>query len=108
MIRFPLETMTQPTLGLGALRPRARSPVAVRNAVRGGLDAAGPAVGLPALGARFPELARAELAALLVRSRRVWRQRHRQAVHVLRWTEPGAVWAVDFAAAPGLVEGLYP
>jgi transposase InsO family protein len=89
-------------------RPLQRAPVPLRNAVLHWLDAAGPATGLPALQAGFPELARAELADLLTRYRRVWRRRHGQALHVLHWTAAGAVWALDFAEAPRPVEGVYP
>jgi transposase InsO family protein len=89
-------------------RPLPRSPVAVRNAVLGWLDEAGPAVGLAALRDSFPGLARAELDDLLRRYRRVWRQRHPQAVHVLHWPQPGAVWALDFAEAPAPVDGASP
>lgn len=89
-------------------RPLACSPVAVRNAVIGWLDEAGPAVGLPALRASFPNLTRAELADLLSRYRRVWRRRHSRALHELHWPMPGAVWALDFAEAPLPIDGAYP
>jgi transposase InsO family protein len=51
---------------------------------------------------------RAELEDLLRRWRRVWRLRHQGVVHVLEWTTPGAVWAMDFAQAPAPIDGAYP
>ena len=87
-------------------RPAARSAPAARNAVLDYLDEYGPGLGLPPLRAAFPHLARAELDDLLHRYRRVWRERHRRPLHVLHWTMPGAVWAMDFAEAPGTIDGI--
>jgi transposase InsO family protein len=89
-------------------RPARRSATADRNAVINYLDRYGPGVGLPPLRAAFPTMARVELDDLLGRYRRVWRRRHRQPLHVLEWTAPGTIWAVDFAEAPAVIEGVGP
>jgi hypothetical protein len=88
-------------------RPVVRSERAQRTAVLGLLESVGPGVGLAVLRGQFPEMPRAELADLLRRYRRVWQRRHRQALHVLHWRRPGAVWAMDYAEPPlPLEEGL--
>jgi putative transposase len=87
-------------------RPAARSAREHRTAVLEYLDQVGPGVGLPPLRAAFPALARAELDDLLGRYRRVWRRRHRRPLQVLTWTTPGAVWAVDFAEAAQVIDGV--
>jgi transposase InsO family protein len=89
-------------------RPVFRSPCAERNAVIALLDELGPRIGVPTLRDCFPQLPRAELADLLRRYRRVWRQRYHQSLHVLHWQRVGAVWAMDFAEAPDPIDGLYP
>ena len=70
-------------------RPVLRSPREQRQEVLALLETYGPGVGLPCLKANFPEMPRAELDDLLRRYRRVWRQRHQQPLHLLRWTTPG-------------------
>jgi transposase InsO family protein len=79
-----------------------------RNAVIDYLDAWGPGVGLPTLQMVFPALARAALLDVLGRYRRVWRRLHQQPVHVLHWSEPGRVWAIDFHGPRPPVDGLDP
>jgi transposase InsO family protein len=79
-----------------------------RNDVIHFLDEWGPGVGLPTLQTMFPNLARAELADVLGRYRRVWRRRHVQPLHVLHWTTPGRVWAIDFHGPRPAVDGLHP
>jgi transposase InsO family protein len=100
--REKLQTCPLPLAG----RPAARSATPVRNAVLGYLDEYGPGLGLPPLRAAFPHLTRAELDDLLHRYRRVWRERHRRPLYVLHWTMPGAVWAMDFAEAPHIIDGI--
>jgi transposase InsO family protein len=77
-----------------------RSPRERRQEVLELLDSVGPGLGLPRLQGHFAELPRAELRDLLRRYRRVWVQRHHQALHVLHWQQPGRVWAIDFAEPP--------
>jgi transposase InsO family protein len=81
-------------------RPVVRSERAQRTEVLGLLESVGPGVGLAVLAGQFPEMPRAELADLLRRYRRVWQRRHPQALHVLHWQRPGAVWAMDYAQPP--------
>jgi transposase InsO family protein len=81
-------------------RPVLRSPRERRQQVLELLDSVGPGLGLPSLQGHFADLPRAELRDLLGRYRRVWVQRHHQALHVLHWQQPGSVWAIDFAEPP--------
>jgi transposase InsO family protein len=89
-------------------RPPARSPRSERTEVLRVLDERGPGIGLAVLREVFPRMARAELANLLTRYRRVWRHRHRRPLCVLEWTTPGRVWAMDFADPPAPVDGRFP
>jgi transposase-like protein len=67
----------------------------------------GPQVGLPTLQSLFPDLARSALVDLQRRCREIYLRGSVWIVHVLRWTRPGSVWAIDFADPPALIEGLY-
>ena len=89
-------------------RPVIHSPREDRNAFLHVLEEYGPGVGLPTLRECFPDMLRAEQADLLRRYRRVWRERHRIPLRVLHWSEPGRVWAIDFAEAPTLIDGRFP
>jgi transposase InsO family protein len=79
-----------------------------RNEVIRHLDELGPGIGLPSLRDSFPNLARAELEDILRRYRRIWRKLNRQTIHVLHWTRPGAVWAIDFHGPRPLIDDRYP
>jgi transposase InsO family protein len=79
-----------------------------RNAVIDYVDEWGPGVGLPTLQMMFPTLARAALVDILSRYRRVWRRLHRQPMHVLHWSAPGRVWAIDFHGPRPPIDGRYP
>jgi transposase InsO family protein len=72
------------------------------------LDELGPGIGLPTLRDLFPDLTRSALADVLCRYRALWRRLHRQTFHVLHWTRPGSVWAIDFHGPRPAVDGLYP
>jgi hypothetical protein len=89
-------------------RPVLRSSRHNRNAVLELLDELGPATGIPTLRECFPAMPRAELEDILIRYRRVWRKRHYEALHILRWQTPGVVWAMDFTEAPNPIDGLHP
>jgi transposase InsO family protein len=89
-------------------RPVVHSPREDRNAFLHVLDEYGPGVGLPTLKECFPDMLRAEQADLLRRYRRVWRERHRIPLRVLHWSEPGRVWAIDFAEAPVPIDDRFP
>jgi transposase InsO family protein len=79
-----------------------------RNQVIRHIDELGPGIGLPSLRLSFPDLARAELEGILRRYRRVWRKLNQETIHVLHWTRPGAVWAIDFHGPRPLIDDRYP
>jgi transposase InsO family protein len=93
----------RPACPLG--RPVVRSPRAARDEVIHFLDRFGPQAGVPTLRACFPAMSRAELADLLARYRRVWRERHREPLRVLTWPVAGRVWAIDYAEPPAPIDG---
>jgi transposase InsO family protein len=95
-----------PALPSALGRPAARSPREQRNEVIHLIDELGPGIGVPTLRHCFPLLARAELASLLKRYRRVWRRLHQQPLRILHWTQPGRVWAIDFTEAPLPIDGV--
>jgi putative transposase len=86
-------------------RPVLLAPRCQRQAVLEMLAELGPAVGLPTLRDCFPQILRAELEDLLRRYRRVLRRRYHECLHVLHWTTPGSVWAMDFTQAPTWIDG---
>ena len=67
----------------------------------------GPAIGLAALRALFPDERRCTLADLLRRYRAVWRRRHQRQGYRLQWHRPGTVWAMDHSQATQLIDGQY-
>ena len=89
-------------------RPVVRPSAAVRQEVLTKLAEWGPWVGVARLRAAFPTVARAELADLRDRYRRVVQDQRRGRLARLTWTRPGTVWAADFAWPPAAVEGRYP
>jgi transposase InsO family protein len=89
-------------------RPCRRASVARRNEIVAFLRQAGPGLGVPTLQAQFPGVARAELADVLRRFRRVYRQQHRRLLRSLEWQTPGAVWALDHCQAPEPIDGEFP
>lgn len=78
-----------------------------RNLVFALLGLMGPTLSLQVLREVFPAMARRELESLLGRYRRVWRKRG-VTLHVVRWRNDGAVWAMDFTEAPSPIDGQYP
>ena len=86
-------------------RPVLLAPRPQRQAVLELLEELGPAVGLPTLSDCFPQMLRAELEDLLRRYRRLLRRRYHECLHVLHWTTPGSVWAMDFTQAPTAIDG---
>jgi len=89
-------------------RPVVRPPLAARQEVLAKLAEWGPRVGVARLRAAFPAVARAELADLRDRYRRMMRDQKRGRQARLTWTRPGAVWAADFAWPPAAIDGRYP
>jgi len=101
---FKLDRLTAIPLG----RPIASATREQRNEVIHLLDELGPGIGVPTLRAAFPDLARAALEDIYIRYRRVWRKLNQQPIHVLHWTRPGAVWAMDFHGPRPLIDDRYP
>src|SRR5262245_18760379 len=89
-------------------RPLAASQPAQQQAVFSLLDRVGPGLGVPNLRTYFPGMARAELADLVKGYRHRWRVDNQRLIHALDWQRPGAVWAIDFAQAPSVIDGRYP
>lgn len=89
-------------------RPTLRSQRAERMEVLAVLDELGPATSVATLRDSFRAMSRAELDDLLKRYRRVWRKRHQHAPHILDWSIPGTVWAMDFSEARQCIDGIYP
>ena len=88
-------------------RPLQAADATQQQAVFDLLHDVGPGLGLPSLRTRFPDLARAELDDLLKGYRRYWRAANPRLLHQLHWQRAGAVWAIDFAEAPSLIDGRY-
>ena len=93
------------------IRPRGRPLIGAdgptRRTVLAWMSLMGPHVGLPVLRAEFTCVGRAELVDLQRRTRRLWRRNNGEVVHVLRWTRPGSVWAMDHAMPPAPIDGVY-
>ena len=88
-------------------RPMDRAQREERVAVLALFGLMGPGVGLPMLMDLFPDVARRELEELQRRYRHVYRRKNCVLLHVLRWTRPGTVWAMDYAEPPRPIDGLY-
>jgi transposase InsO family protein len=95
-----------------ALRPRGRPVEDLDRDTRHGIlsvfSLMGPHATLTALRDLFPAIPRGALENLLERCRRVHRRKSRWLVHMLRWTRPGTVWAMDFTELPSRIDGEYP
>ena len=79
----------------------------VRNGAIHLIEGAGPQTGVAVVRAAYPTMARGEVKNLLARYRRIWRKDHRRLLHVLHWSRPGAVWAMDHTEPNCRVDGLY-
>lgn len=89
-------------------RPVAPVPPADAAALAALLDFLGPLAALPVLRRSFPELARAELEQRLRAYRHDVLLKDGVEILALRWTWPGAVWAMDFAHPPAPVDRVFP
>jgi transposase-like protein len=89
-------------------RPPQRGDPVERREVIHVLTCIAARTGLPTLQRAFPQVPRAELIELQQRCRRVVHHRRHETVHVLRWTRPGAVWAIDFTQPPCPIDGCFP
>ncbi|MHC5039842.1 MAG: DDE-type integrase/transposase/recombinase [Planctomycetota bacterium] len=67
----------------------------------------GPAPGIPTLRSLLPEMSRGELEEIKERYERLFKVKNRITYHVLHWTRPGAVWAMDHTWAPMAVDGVF-
>ena len=101
---FRIEAPQIHTLG----RPILRSTLAERTEVLDVLKELGPGTSVATLRDCFPWMPRVELEDLVKRYRRVWQHRNQHVQYCLHWNRPGAVWAMDFAQAPQLIDGIYP
>jgi hypothetical protein len=89
-------------------RPAERSSPQKRKEIFHLLNTLGPHTGVPSLRAKYPELARGELAHLLWKYRKLHARGQDLIINTLRWKRPGAVWAMDFHQPPLSVDGIYP
>jgi len=107
-LRHWCQTLHHVSWSLGLLgRPTKRAPLSIRQDLLEVLDELGPGVSVAELRDQFPEMGRRELEDFLARYRRVWRRQHHEAVYILRWPQPGTVWAMDFTQLPSPIDGLY-
>ena len=98
-------------LGVTSNKPRGRPVLATtvgeRHEVFRFLEGVtGPMIGLPTLGALFPQVPRVVLSAMLIRYRRWWRNKHAVHGHRLTWHLPGTVWAMDFTKTQHPIDGI--
>lgn len=64
----------------------------------------GPELAIDRYQALHPSMARREVASMVRRYREVCRQRQPSQVHVLQWSKPGTVWAVDHSHVPAVAK----
>ena len=92
-------------------RSRGRRPErgtrAQRNEVVETLFWLGPRTGVPTLQRLHPHMSRGELGELKRRFVRWYKRKYRRTLHVLDWTRPGAVWAMDFCDPPKPLDGEF-
>lgn len=88
-------------------RPSGRTAPEIRQQVLETLEAMGPNTGVPVLRALFPEVPKRELEELLHRYRVDYRRERYETIEELVWTQPGAVWAVDYTEPPAPIDGAY-
>ncbi|MFH1724745.1 MAG: DDE-type integrase/transposase/recombinase [Elusimicrobiota bacterium] len=88
-------------------RPAGGTAPEVRQQVLETLQAMGPTTGVPVLRALFPKVPKRELEELLHRYRLDYRRNRDETIEELVWTQPGAVWAVDYTDPPAPVDGAY-
>jgi len=95
-----------------AARPRGRPPriasVQRQAEITSFLEVHGPSISLASLEAKYPDLARAELAGLRADYRAEWRQEHCEEQCRLEWLCARSIWAMDFTHPPHLIDGVFP
>ncbi len=70
-------------------------------------DLLGPGTGIPTFRSLLPEMSRAELEEIKERYVRIYKSKKKITYHMLRWTRPGAIWAMDHTWAPMAVDGVF-
>ena len=89
-------------------RPAERGRADQRSEVLGYLTAHGGELSLRALADAFPEMSRAELRDLKRRWRKmITRKEFGRLFHMLSFTVPGTVWAMDFTEPKRPVDGIF-
>lgn len=78
-------------------RPVQRLDTKTLHELQAKLEVHGPSVGVATLRQMFPRVPRRELREQLRQYRKKYQRENRHTVHALRWTRPGAVWAMDFS-----------
>ena len=82
-------------------RPAIRSSWSERQALLETIRGQGPHCAVVVYQAMHPAMPRAEVQAMVERSREVWRRRNPSDSFRLQWTKPGSVWAADHSHIPG-------
>lgn len=67
----------------------------------------GPGAGIGTLRILLPEMSRGELEEIKERYVRIFKAKNKITYPMLRWTRPGAVWAMDHTWAPMAVDGEF-
>jgi transposase InsO family protein len=75
--------------------------------VRALFDLLGPDIGVPSLQFFFGSMPRRELDDIVRRYREVHFDGKRVTVHTITWSQPGAVWAMDYTAPPNVIENRF-
>ena len=70
-------------------------------------DLLGPGTGIPTFRALLPEMSRGELEEIKERYVRIYKSKNKVTYRMLRWTRPGAIWAMDHTWAPMPVDGVF-
>jgi transposase InsO family protein len=89
-------------------RPAERAPLETRQRLVGAMELLGPEVSTRRLQELFDDMARKEVEDMAERYRYLRALREPAFRHVLTWTCPGTVWAMDHAEPPGPVDGIHP
>ncbi|MCP3883063.1 MAG: transposase family protein, partial [Sulfitobacter sp.] len=101
--RYQLGKLSARPLG----RPVQRLSTETLRRIHDQLVVHGPGTGLSTLQVLFPDVPRRELKVQRDRFRKKWLDEHKQLVESLRWTRPGAVWAMDFTEPDRPIEGPF-
>jgi len=91
----------------GRGRPPGRTVHRQEEEVRETLIEMGPCTGVPLLQGLYPEIPRRELEYLLWQYREEYVIDKSVLIHMLTWSMPHAVWAIDYTKPPQPVDGIY-